>query len=132
MYLYLNTTDHNFIILALINKKGVILKLQKIKAPYQQSEKLLLAMEKLLKAKIIKLKGIIVVIGPGSFSSLRIGLATANALAYVLNLPLIGIKKEQKKREEKLIEEGIKKIKKIKKFKQLLPFYGQAPKIGQI
>ena len=55
MYLYLNTTDSNFIILATLNKKGVILKLQKIKAPYQQSEKLLTAVEKILNAQMTKL-----------------------------------------------------------------------------
>jgi tRNA A37 threonylcarbamoyladenosine modification protein TsaB len=130
MYLYLNTTDSNFIILATLNKKGVILKLQKIKAPYQQSEKLLTAVEKILNAQMTKLSGMIAVVGPGGFTSLRIGLATANALTYALNLPIVGIKKGQNKSEKELIREGMMKIKKVRKFKQLMPFYGQAPKIS--
>jgi tRNA threonylcarbamoyladenosine biosynthesis protein TsaB len=57
------------------------------------SELLMPHIEQILStAGIVKtqINAIAVSIGPGSFTGLRIGLATAKALAYALNIPIIG------------------------------------------
>ena len=93
MYLYINTSQFEKIVLALLNKDGKILELKNIKAKYKQSEKLLSEIDK-LKFKNKNLDGVIVVVGPGGFTSLRIGVATANAMAWSLNIPILGIEKK--------------------------------------
>lgn len=63
-------------------------------ASQRLSESLLSAVEKFLrknKLKIVDLKKIAVVTGPGPFSRMRTAVATANALAYALNIPVVGI-----------------------------------------
>lgn len=58
------------------------------------SERLLPALEELLGHARVKLEevGLIsVVTGPGSFTGLRIGLATAKGFGYTLGIPLVGV-----------------------------------------
>ena len=40
--------------------------------------------------KLSDIDGIVVYKGPGSFTGLRIGISVANALAYGLNIPIVG------------------------------------------
>ncbi len=58
------------------------------------SEKLLPSIDWLLKELSIdktELEGIAVSLGPGSFTSLRIGLAAAKGLSYALGIPIAGV-----------------------------------------
>lgn len=65
-----------------------------IQAGLTHSEQLIPHIDMLLRASQVKkneLKGIIVSSGPGSFTGLRIGMGTAKAMAYALQIPLYGV-----------------------------------------
>ena len=130
MFLFINTASAEEIILALADGKGQILVKKNIKAKYKQSEKLLLNIDRILK-DIKDIKGIIVVKGPGSFTALRIGVATANTLAWALHLPIVGVKLEEKTKMAAVIEKSVKKKIKNKKFKLIIPEYGMEPNISE-
>ncbi len=65
-----------------------------MQARLTHSETLLPHIEKALamaSQKKTDIEGIAVSIGPGSFTGLRIGLATAKAMSYALQIPLVGV-----------------------------------------
>lgn len=116
MILYINTTESDSIKFAL-KRSGRVLAEKKVKAERLEAEKLLPAIEAMLKAKKINLKQIKkieVANRGGSFTSLRIGVVTANALGYALGIPVKG---------------GQKSEVKSKKFSVVEPFYDREPEI---
>lgn len=154
MNLLISTPQNDFFTVAIGDKTIVDFKI--VKTEYSQSEMLLKTIEELVKrdrparrARQVnyEIKKIFVVEGPGAFSALRVGIATANALAYALNVPVAGIRIEIEWTDltpEEQLEKIWEKIKqqKIKKSKQpvnqktskpenrfVRPFYGMEPHI---
>jgi len=82
-------------------KRGIVclgekenIMIQEILSPHSSSQQLLPFLDILLKKrgkKIQDLEGIVVILGPGSFTGLRIGLSLAKSLAFTLKIPLVGI-----------------------------------------
>jgi tRNA threonylcarbamoyl adenosine modification protein YeaZ len=90
--LFINTVDpQNKIFLV---RNGKILGQSTWKAHQNEANKLLPALQKLLqtvKKKWTDLTHILVVQGPGKFTSTRIGITVANTLAHELKIPVRGI-----------------------------------------
>ncbi len=118
MILHINTTNGDDI--EIILKKNDFLVKKKINARYSQAEKLLSLVDKILRENKVSLKDIEKVqmnnIG-GGFTALRIGVVTANATGYALNVPVEGEVKSRK------LEAG------SKKFNIIEPMYNRGPNI---
>ncbi|MBU0897781.1 tRNA (adenosine(37)-N6)-threonylcarbamoyltransferase complex dimerization subunit type 1 TsaB [Patescibacteria group bacterium] len=121
MILYIDTTKNDQVTI-IVKDNGVEVVAKSFSAPRQQAERLLPEIDKLLKNKKIKLKDlekIEIENSGGSFTSLRIGITTANVLGYALGIPVIGISGKTK----------IIKSKNNRKFNIVEPIYNREPNI---
>ena len=136
MILFINTSLADLTAIKLIEQGRVAQTLEDHRL-FKQAEILLPFIDKLLqKGKIKKeqLNALAIVSGPGGFSSLRLGITTANALASTLKIPLIEITADEALTAEDLLKAISSKAKKIlqqknKVFKPVVPQYGQEPNI---
>ncbi len=117
MELYIDTSKNEYFKLSLSNNGKIIGNL-KIEAKFRQSEKLLLSIDNLLKTancNINQIKKIVVNDKGEGFSALRIGVVTANALAYALGISC-------QSPDGQTIKTG--------EFNLVKPSYSQEPNIG--
>lgn len=87
----------------------------------QLAKDLLLKIDELLKYNKLDLKkidGYLAYLGPGSFTGLRIGISTLNALAYVNNKPIVG------STSDNWLNDALLKLNNNQDEKILLPEYG--------
>ncbi len=133
MILIINTADIKKVFIGLANIGGLVAKKHFV-AQYQQAEKLLPEIDKLFKKQAYKpsnLQAIFVVNGPGPFTALRIGVVTANTLAWALKIPVAGVKLNEFKNINELIKKGFAQINKARVGDSVEPFYGKEPNITQ-
>lgn len=84
--------------LALVGADGGVVGERQWLSEHRHGEQLLQQLDDLLAAAGATpsdLSGVIVAIGPGSFTGLRIGLATAKTIAYSLSIPIVGVSTTQ-------------------------------------
>ena len=106
MYLLIDLSDQDSINLSLFNESK---RFGKVFAG--RNRELLACIDKLLSSRtknselrtLNSLKGIMVVVGTGSFTSTRVACVVANTFAYVLQIPLLAIKKDDIDNIQKLI-----------------------------
>jgi tRNA A37 threonylcarbamoyladenosine modification protein TsaB len=119
--LYIDTANHNQVEVAIVDgQQKIHLVNFSSQRQFEIKDKLLKIIDKVLVASKINLKnlnGVIVVNKSSEMTSLRIGIAVANALAYSLNIPIAGIKKSS------LLPVVIDTIKQAKIFKPIIPIY---------
>lgn len=92
MYLLINTIREKSSIALFDLKKEIIS--NQWDSKNNQSEGLLIAVDKMLmksKQSLKNLKGVGVINGPGSYTGIRVGVGIANALAYSLQIDVLGI-----------------------------------------
>jgi tRNA threonylcarbamoyladenosine biosynthesis protein TsaB len=117
--LFIDTTKDHLIEITVRDNLKIIAR-EKISAPHAQAEKLLPLIDSILKKNNLSfkdIKKIKVSNNGGSFTGLRIGVVTANALGYALGVPVESYIKNQKS-----------KIKNIK-FNMVKPIYNGEPNI---
>ncbi len=88
----------------------------------QLAETINIKIEQLLKSqgkRLEDLQAIVCYKGPGSFTGLRIGISVANAMAYGLEIPIVGVAEE-----DKWLQRGIERIISSEDDKIVVPEYG--------
>jgi tRNA threonylcarbamoyl adenosine modification protein YeaZ len=81
-------------VIALGSTDGRLIEARTWTAGYRHGEELLARIEALLLDRAIvtaSLGGLVVGTGPGAFTGLRVGIATAKGLAHALRLPIVGV-----------------------------------------
>lgn len=138
MILFINTSKTDLIQIKLI-KDGQIISQLETHEEYKQSELLLGMIEKISKEQKASLnyarggkskifEAIAVVSGPGAFSALRLGVTTANALAWSLGIPIIELSTDEAGDDQNLIKSINERVARAM-FKPISPKYGREPNI---
>jgi tRNA threonylcarbamoyl adenosine modification protein YeaZ len=87
-------TATSVVIVAAGRPDGSLLAARTFAAEHRHGSHLLPTIDALLEAEglsLTRLRGVVVGLGPGAFTGLRVGLATAKTLAHALGLPIVGV-----------------------------------------
>ena len=133
MILVINTSDNKEFHIALLEKQNCLC-FRDVQAPFEQEEFFLTTLSEMLaelNQKITAIEAIGIVDGPGSFSSLRIGLTVANTLAWSLAIPIVDIHGDEFGSRDELYQLTLERLSNSNNHKQsVLPVYGKEPNIG--
>lgn len=122
---------HEPVAIALANNGNIVAE-RTVSERRQQSAELLSLIDQVLtgaQLDVGALEAVAVVRGPGSFTSLRVGLAAANALAQSARLPMIGLLAEDGMTTAELARVATTQLAAGQTDPTLLPEYGRPPSI---
>lgn len=94
----------------------------------EENRSLLNFIVKKVKCQMSKVKGIVVVPGPGGFSTVRAVVVFANTAAFVQGI-LLGVTYRGDESQETLFKKGIALIQKGRGVRSVAPVYGKEPNI---
>ncbi|MEI7792215.1 MAG: tRNA (adenosine(37)-N6)-threonylcarbamoyltransferase complex dimerization subunit type 1 TsaB [Candidatus Berkelbacteria bacterium] len=87
----IDTTSNENVIEILDEKFQITDKHEKTMAR-NESEIMLSWIDEIVGEKLHSIRGIVVCIGPGSYTGVRVGVTIANSMAFSLNIPILGYK----------------------------------------
>ncbi len=133
MILFINTSQTDLIEVKLIKDDQIVGQLES-REEFKQAELLLGMIDKLIedrRSKIEDLQFVAVVSGPGAFSALRLGVTTANSLAWSLGIPIVEVTSSEAENDETLLK-ALKEKVIDHKSSIIIPKYGKEPNITQV
>jgi tRNA threonylcarbamoyl adenosine modification protein YeaZ len=105
---------------------------RKLEHQQQASRNLLPLIQQAMKEEVVVFKdilGVATVAGPGPFTALRVGVATANTLALVLSVPVVGLRADQFDSFEDFVTKAARKLLQRVSGLPVRPYYGRPPNI---
>lgn len=132
MYLIINTAVNKSLEVILASSHNDF-KIKSIVEEYKQAENLLPLIEEILadqKKLISDIAGLAVVVGPGGFTALRIGVVTANVLAFALGVPVVGLNADEFGNNQELVSKALSKLAQAQAGTVVMPEYGREPNIS--
>jgi len=128
MYLVVSPHDLSYAVFGLLKTKEEGEERVKLVEVKTRPETILASLLTFLREQMVEpkaLEGIVVVTGPGSFTSLRAGLSVVNTFAFVYGLPLISLPNSEGLDLETLISKT--NFSSSQEF--VKPFYGREPNV---
>lgn len=133
MQLFIDTSDGSCFYIASFHDDGTFAGERRIHGRFPPSEKILPLIDQLRRKSgdttDASISGIIVVSGPGGFSSLRSGIVTANALSYAYGVPAVGVQKQPGETSAHLYQRGRTMLSRRNVITPVVPHYGSEPTI---
>lgn len=116
-------TDFDPVEIYVLSDLGDVLRKKKWSAGRTLARNLLDELKTIVKDSFNQSTGLVVFLGPGSFTGLRIGATIANAIAYSENIPIVG------EGDSNWLKNGVKRLKNGENDKIVVPNYGREANI---